>query len=93
MKTVTKYWQKQRRRLAILGGGLALTCGLPLASMAQTPGAGPAGNNANSNASANGGNLGQGAAPLPEPSTWITMGSLVALVAAVALARKRAARA
>jgi hypothetical protein len=90
MKTL----QNLQRRFGVLAVILALFVA-PF-SLAQTPGAEKAGANANAAAVNAGGNLGQGstqvgkgAAPLPEPATWVGMGTLLLAVTALVVAQKR----
>lgn len=65
-----------------------LACAAPLA-WAQGRGSVQAEAHANEHAVAAGGNLGHGAAPLPEPSTWIAMGTLVIAAAWIVASKRR----
>jgi hypothetical protein len=67
----------------------ALFAALPLVSFAAGNGALMADEHANEHAVAAGGNLGQGAAPLPEPGTWLMIGTLVLIVGWVARSQRR----
>jgi hypothetical protein len=75
-----------RNRLTALFALVALTCG----AWAQTPGypvaTEKAGDVAHQNANLG---LGRGAAPLPEPGTWIAMGTLLVAAAALIAREKR----
>ncbi|HVS51073.1 MAG TPA: hypothetical protein VHD62_01865 [Opitutaceae bacterium] len=87
MKYITT---KSIRRLRAAFAAVALACGAGvLSATAQTNGSVEASAHANVNATVNGGNLGQGAAALPEASTWIGMGSLLLLAGALLVRSRR----